>query len=196
MDARCLALCCLVLIILSLANPLQAAEPVLKPLVPGEPLPFMVVDFVKSPSTSHCGCPSIMLKNRKNRGVVIWSRGQAEMACELAQDLDDKFDDRKKTSAFVIFFSAKDQPKLEEAPKTNLKNFYVSLPRGSSNSSLNRYDLKPSHELFVYLVDVDKIHAAWSCSSTEFTPEFRRSIVQAASEFTQPVAEKNATDQP
>lgn len=157
----------------------SAAEPEKFKIRVGGAVPFHVTDFESGGHKGHCGCPSVMIKNHKARGLLVWSKEVDEATLALVQAAD-KWLDGDRKQAFLVVFDAEDAALRKQLEKTPLKHVSAGTSRHRSAEQLRNYDLDKSAAQWVFLVDQSEVKGMWTLQAGELTKEKQQEILAAA----------------
>ena len=151
----------------------------------GKSMPFHVVDFVAGARTEGAGCPSVMISNRRSRGIEIWSKSQAGGAVELAAALDGKLRDDHRARVFLVHFNGDSRKSYTaSSPEQSLKNIIVAVPR-SSRTALVFDKADESHDsgVIVFFMDRKVIKSRLRFKQAELAPDDIQALVETADKF-------------
>lgn len=144
----------------------------------GKRLPLLVVDFLSGPHKGSSGCPAVMVRNQRTRGVVICSRAPHARLAELAQALEAQAVDGEKLHGFLVGFEAAGG-ELAELCHERVTKFNVAKARKTADEWFEFVHLPPETACAVCLID-QQIKNAWTFASADLTPDQIDEIVRAA----------------
>lgn len=154
------------------APPSTAAESVV-----GQEMPVHVIDFINRDRNGHCGCPVVMISNSRGRGLIVWDRGAAEQAFQLAEALDAAAVEGQTFQRFLITF---DKSARLSDEVTDLTHVTAGKARSDRSRVFDGRGIDADAKVLVFLLDRKVIKAAWGLRAEEVTDERINEIVAAA----------------
>jgi hypothetical protein len=161
----------------------------------GKRLPLLVVDFVNPTGYGHCGCVSVMLRNRKARGVVVLTRSLDESVIELCRRLEKEELIGGETLGYLVVFERSVASLKEPAAQWGLTKFTVNAARHDAAYFSKQVSLPAETDTAVCTINVSPIAYAWSSDVGKLTAKQQSEIVAAVKELNaQPVKLPVAND--
>ncbi|MBI1903468.1 MAG: hypothetical protein HYS13_20385 [Planctomycetia bacterium] len=156
----------------------------------GGELPFVVVDFALGPHGKGAGCPSVMIKNHKARGIVVWAQAPDEAVFTLAKALEGQLDETRKIEGYLVAFEMDVGELTAPAKKHGIERFTVGSSRSSGREDFKSVVPDAKAACTVILVDKAQIKAIWSLRAEELTKEKTEEVVKEAAKLLEPGEKK------
>lgn len=168
-----------VLLLMVSHHPLQAQETLEATAFDvGKSMPFHIVKFVRNHAGQ--GCPSVMIANFGNRGLIIWARGENKASVEMAE----KLESLKLNGDFQQYLVAFDGVEESLIEKTGgLKQVVVGIPRRSAAEEFASHKIADDVAVVVVLLDKKVIKSSWALKADELTPDKMKEITEATQAF-------------
>jgi hypothetical protein len=122
-----------------------------------------------------------MIANSGGRGLIIWTRGDAEPAFRLAKALDAGAGSGDKLHRFLIAFDADEKLLWEKA--TGLGRVLVGKARDSAKEQIDGRDVDAKVLVMVFLLDKKEVKEVWSFAADELSDDKVKELVAAAKKF-------------
>lgn len=153
----------------------------------GECLPLHVVDFVGGVRDTGGGCPSVMINNRRTKGIEIWTRGTNDKTVALINSIEEEVASTPSLLAFVVSHDQDDRESLGElATRHNWAATHVAVIR-SKRRSFEAADEPETTQWIVFFMDGKSIKEKRAYSSDQIDSDSIAKLIRDCRSFvTQP----------
>lgn len=149
----------------------------------GKRLPFTVIDFVNPKGHGHCGCVSVMIRNQRSRGVVVFTRSLDDSVIELCRRLEQEELIPDGTQGFLVVFGRSVDSLKQPTADWGLTRFTVNSAREKSGKWPSDLKLPSEAKIAVCTINYAPITFAFSTNEDRLTAEQQAEIAAAVREL-------------